>query len=133
LAQLCGFDPTSTRIAQAHAPRVVAWTQRLDDLSGWRADDAQWLSRDAALPALRPLLDEIGASYVPFLFANAATRTAGRDSVECEVRGGVWRQKVFAYQVKCLNWLREQAASLGVRDRAWLAEALAGSGCEALL
>jgi hypothetical protein len=133
LVQLCGFDPTSSRLAQAQAPRVVAWTQRLDDLSGWVADDAQWLDREAALPALRPLLDEIGASYVPFLFANASARTAGREWVECEVRGGRWRQRVFAYQVKCLNWLREHAARLGVKDRAWLAEALAGTGCEALL
>ena len=40
---------------------MVAWVERMEDLSGWRCDDAQWLPRDAALPALlrlRELDDE---------------------------------------------------------------------------
>lgn len=133
LTQLCGFDPGSARLAEREAPRVVAWTARCEELSGWRVDDSQWLDRDAALTALKPLLAEIGGSYVPFLLANAAAREAGNESVECTVQGGRWKQKVFAYQVKCLNALRAQALALAPDDRAWLTRALAGSGCEALL
>lgn len=133
LTQLCLFDPTSARLARETAPRVVAWTERIEDLSGWRADDAQWLDRAAALPALQPLLAEIGATYVPFLLANAAAKTAGQEQVDCMILGTHWQQKVFPYQVKCLNWLRAQAAALTPTDRDGLRAALAGTGCEALL
>jgi glutathione S-transferase len=133
LTQLCAFDPTSVRIAHMRAPRVVAWVARLEDLSGWEADDAQWLARDAARPALGPLLAEIGATYVPFLLANAAARATGQPEVVCTIRGQAWRQKTFPYQAKCLQWLREQHAALSTADRDWVAGALAGSGCESLL
>ena len=133
LTQLCAFDPGSARLAEREAPRVVAWTARCEDLSGWRVDDAQWLDRDTVLATLGPLLAEIGGSYVPFLLANAQARAEGGEWVECAVQGGRWRQKVFAYQVKCLNALRAQAAALDDDDRAWLAQALRGSGCEVLL
>lgn len=133
LSQLCGFDPTSSRLAEREAPRVVAWVERVEDLSGWTVDDAQWLARAAAIAALRPLLEEIGATYVPFLLANAAAKAAGQAQVECTIRGQRWSQDVFGYQAKCLGWLREHFAALAEADRAWLRAALAGSGCEALL
>src|SRR5690606_27410572 len=123
LSPLCALRPGSARLAEREAPRVVAWTVRCEDLSGWRVDDAQWLDRDAALIALTPLLAEIGGGYVPFLLANAEARAAGSEWVECAVQGGRWRQKVFPYQAKCLNALRAQAAALGADDRAWLAQA----------
>ena len=132
LTQLCGFDPTSARIAREQAPRVVAWVERLEDLSGWEVSHAQWLARDAALPALKTLLAEIGTTYAPFLLANAAAKVAGNEQVECMIDGRPWRQKTFAYQAKCLQWLREQHAVLEVRDRDWIAAALADSGCAAL-
>ncbi len=133
LSQLCGFDPTSSRLAEQQAPRVVAWTERIEDLSGWVVGDAQWLQRDAALAALRPLLTEIGASYVPFLLANAAAKQAGSEQVICTIRGERWQQNVFAYQAKCLGWLREHFGRLPETDRGWLRAALYGTGCEALL
>ncbi|MDP9142772.1 MAG: glutathione S-transferase C-terminal domain-containing protein [Pseudomonadota bacterium] len=132
LTQLCGFDPTSSRIAEQQAPRVVAWSERIEDLSGWVVEDAQWLARDAVLAGLRPLLTEIGASYVPFLLANAAAKAAGSNQVECRIRGERWQQPVFAYQAKCLAWLREHFAGLGEADQRWVRSALEGTGCEAL-
>ncbi len=131
--QLCLFDPTSARLARETAPRVVAWTERLEDLSGWRPADAQWLSREAALPGLQPLLARIGATYVPFLPANAAARAAGQATMDCVIEGVRWQQQVFPYQVKCLKWLREQFAGLSADDRHWLHEVLMPSGCIALL
>ena len=131
--QLCHWDPTSRAIACAGAPRVVAWTVRLDDLSGWPAQDTQWLSREAALPALLPLLSEIGETYVPFLLANAAARAEGRDELECRIQGTRWTQKVFPYQVKCLAWLREHFAGLTAADQDWVRTALESTGSGELL
>ena len=131
--QLCHWDPTSREIARETAPRVVAWTARLDDLSGWDAQEAHWLSREAALPALLPLLGEIGETYVPFLLANAAARAAGQEQMECRIQNTRWTQKVFPYQVKCLSWLREHFATLGAADQAWLRDVLRPTGCGELL
>lgn len=130
--QLCQFDPVSTRLATETAPRVVAWTVRLEDLSGWRPEDSQWLTREAALPALQPLLGLIGSTYTPFLLANAAARAAGQATVECVIQGVRWQQQVFPYQVKCLKWLREHFAGLSMDDQRWLQQALAPSGCNLL-
>ncbi len=133
LSQLCLFDPTPSQLARDTAPRVVAWTERLEDLSGWQPDAAQWRAREAALPRLQPLLTRIGASYVPFLLANAAARAAGQATMVCVIQGVRWQQQVFPYQVKCLQWLREHFAGLAAADQQWLQQALAVSGCAALL
>jgi glutathione S-transferase len=133
LAQLCLWDPASARIAHERAPRVVAWTQRLEDLSGWRVDDAQWLTRDVAIAGLMPLLREIGETYIPFLLANAAAKAAGREQVDCVIQGARWQQKMFSYQVKCLAWLREHFAGLATADQAFVRTALDASGCGKLV
>ena len=133
LTQLCLFDPTSMRIAYETAPRVVAWTQRLEDLSGWHTDDSQWLGREEAMNALMPLLKEIGLTYVPFLLANAAAKAAGAENMECEIQGTRWQQKTFPYQAKCLKWLREHFASLTAQGQSWLRAYLESAGCGALL
>lgn len=133
LSQLCLFDPTSAQLARTTAPRVVAWTERLEDLSGWQTRDTQWLDRASALPALLPLLAEIGATYAPFLLANAAARAAGEAEFSCTILGTRWQQTVFPYQVKCLGWLREHFAALAPADQAWLRGVLTPGGCSALL
>lgn len=133
LTQLCQFDPTPVRLTQQLAPRLMAWVVRMEDLSGWQPREGDWLDRDAVLPALRPLLAEIGATHVPFLLANAAARQAGAKEVACQIQGVRWRQQVFPYQVKCLHWLREEYAALPPPDQAWLRRSLEGTGCAALV
>ena len=133
LTQLCQFDPTSARIAAQKAPRVLAWVTRLEDLGGWRVDEGQWLSRGAALPALKPLLTEIAGTYLPFLEANARARAKGKTVVECEIIGGLFRQQTFGYQAKCYQWLREHHARLSAEDQAWLRPHLQASSCDRLL
>jgi glutathione S-transferase len=132
LTQLAGFDPTPRAIALERAPRVVAWLDLVEDLSGLEPSDADWLSRDAAAPALRPLFAEVGRVYAPFLLANADALARRADRVECQIDGQRWVQKPFAYQGKCLSWLREGHAALASGDRAVVDAVLAGSGCEAL-
>ena len=132
LTQLACFDPTSRAIALHTTPRVVAWVDLVDDLSGLEPRETDWVTRDVAVTALRPLLAEIGRVYAPFLLANAAALERGADVVECTIDGRPWRQRPFPYQRKCLQWLREEAEALSPRDRAGARAAIDGTGCETL-
>src|SRR5437867_2255643 len=132
LTQLVGFDPTPAAIALEIAPRVVAWVDVMDDLSGLEPSDADWRSR-ADLPAtLRALLTEIGRVYVPFLRANADALVRGASTVECLIDGRAWVQKPFPYQGKCLGWLRDAHAALAPDDRRAVDALLEGTGCDQL-
>ncbi len=133
LTQLAGFDPTSRAIALETAPRVVAWVDIVEDLSGLEPTTDDWLARDAFAPALRPLLAEVGRVYVPFLLANAAAIARGAELVTCTIDGRRWEQRPFPYQAKCLAWLRASFAALAPPDRAAAAAVLDGTGCEALV
>jgi glutathione S-transferase len=132
LTQLCDFDPTPSAIALDLAPRVVAWVNFMDDLSGLEPTDEDWLRRDAVPRTLVALLEEIGRVYVPFLLANADAIARGADTVSCTIDGRPWTQKPFPYQARCLSWLREEYAALGAADRRHADAILAGSGCERL-
>ena len=46
LTQLARFDPTPMAIALATAPRVFAWTEVMDDLSGVEPGAFDWVSRE---------------------------------------------------------------------------------------
>jgi glutathione S-transferase len=132
LTQLVGFDPTPQAVALAIAPRVVAWVQIVEDLSGLEPREEDWTKRSAIAPTLRALLAEIGRVYVPFLLANARAIARGDERVECVIDGRPWVQQPFPYQGKCLGWLRDERAGLGADDRRELDRVLAGTGCEAL-
>jgi len=132
LTQLTGFDPTPSAIAHALAPRVVAWVNLVEELSGLEPTENDWMKRDAVPDTLRALLAEVGRVYVPFLLANAAAIARGADSVECTIDGKAWTQKPFPYQAKCLGWLREEYTALSPADRRDADALLAGSNCEPL-
>ncbi len=132
LTQLAGFDPTPRAEALALAPRVFAWVDVVEDLSGLEPKDDAWISRDAITPALRALFGEVGRFYAPFLLANAEALAARRERVECTIDGRPWVQQPFPYQGKCLQWLREGHAALAPSDRRAVDAVLAGTGCEAL-
>lgn len=132
LTQLAGFDPTPRAIALDAAPRVVAWVDWVDDLSGIEVGDGDWTGRDAIPATLRALLAEVGRVYVPFLLANADALGRGSDQVTCTIDGARWTQKPFPYQAKCLASLRQAHAALAPADRAAVDAALQGTGCDAL-
>ncbi len=133
LTQLAGFDPTPRAIALEIAPRVSAWVDIVEDLSGLTPSNDGWLARDDAASALRPLLAEIGRVHVPFLLANADALARGAERVECTIDEQPWVQKPFPYQGKCLGWLREDAQRLGAGDRAFVETLLDGTGCEPVI
>ena len=132
LTQLAAFDPTPMAVTLKVAPRVYAWVDRVEDLSGLEPTGDDWIHRD--LPAtLRALLGEVGRVYAPFLLANAKALASGAERVECEIDGRSWVQRPFPYQGKCLMWLRERYAALSAGDRSAVDGLLAGTGCEVLL
>ena len=132
LTQLAGFDPTPSAIALELAPRIVAWVDLVDDLSGLEPTDADWRMREDVPETLRALLGEIGRVYVPFLLANAGAIARRAAEVECTIDGRRWVQRPFPYQAKCLQWLREGHAALAPADRQAVDRILGGTGCERL-
>ncbi len=132
LTQLALFDPTPMALTMREAPRVVAWTQVLDDLSGLQVGPDSLETPESLADPVRELFAEIGRVYAPFLLANAGAIESGADQVRCEIDNAPWTQQPFPYQAKCLAVLRSHYASLEDRDRTRVDRVLEGSGCEAL-
>jgi glutathione S-transferase len=132
LSQLALFDPTSSAVAVAEAPRVIAWLHHAEDLGSLEVSEASWTPREELGKTIRALLSEVGRIYAPFLLANAAALERGQKQVECQLDGRPWVQRSFPYQGKCLGWLREDRAALSPDDRAAVDRMLEGTGCEAL-
>ena len=130
LTQLAQVDPTPARLLEQKSPRLRAWIDRAEDLSG--LNDGQWLNRASITEHLGELLREIGLVYVPFLVANANAMANGQRDFFAVIDGQPWKQPVFPYQVKCLESLRSTIQSLSKEDRRSLREVLDGTGCEVL-
>jgi len=130
LTQLGVIDPTPARLLERHSPRLRAWLDRVEDLSGHT--DAPWLSRSAITNHVGELLGEIGRVYAPFLIANAQAAMRGQPTFETTLDGQRWQQAVFPYQVKCLEILRQERLALAPDVREALDDVLAGTGCEQL-
>ena len=45
----------------------------------------------------------------------------------------VWEQKTFPYQVKCLDWIRDEFTNLEEDDKTKVLNFLTETGCEKLL
>ncbi|MEO1169317.1 MAG: glutathione S-transferase C-terminal domain-containing protein [Pseudomonadota bacterium] len=133
LTQLTIVDPTPAALAAEKSPRVRAWIDRIDDLSGLDVQADDWMDIEASHAALLPLLTEIGRVYAPFLLANAQAVMADTDDFETEIDGRPWSQPTFPYQAKCLQWIREAFAALSDEDQVRTRAILDGTGCEPLL
>tara|TARA_R110002094_G_scaffold62886_9_gene73231 strand:+ start:3698 stop:4723 length:1026 start_codon:yes stop_codon:yes gene_type:complete len=132
LTQLAIVEPTSAAITVARSPRVRAWIDLMDDLSGLEPKDDDWFGAGEAREALAPLLAEIGRVYAPFLRANAEAIMAGEKQFETEIDGRAWMQPSFPYQAKCLKWLREGYEGLSGNERGSFDALISGTGCETL-
>ncbi len=132
LLQLGTVEPTSAEVMAARSPRVRAWLDRVEDLSGLRPADDDWFAPGEAGEALAPLLAEIGRVYAPFLVANAAAAATGAARFDAEIDGRAWAQATFPYQAKCLAALRAAYADLEAGAQQTVDGLIRGSGCEAL-
>ena len=119
-------------LTMARAPRVYAWVEVTEDLSGLEPKDGDWLDPANIPSTIVALLKEFGRVYVPALLANAAAIAKGADTFETEIDGKPWKQQTFPYQAKCLQWLRNAYADLNAVDRASVDKILGGTGCAVL-
>jgi len=133
LSQLVKFDPTPRKICHDLAPRVVAWVEVIDDLSGLSLDSKQWTSIEASPKTLRNIFEEFGMMYAPLLIENAKAVEDQKTDWKTEVKGAEWRQKTFSYQAKCLNWIREEYALLNEDEKKKVKSFLEGTNCEQIL
>jgi len=133
LTQLAKFDPTPAQLCLREAPRVHAWTDLVDDLSGTPAAEDAWMRPEDAGLVLGELLAEVGRVYVPALLANARALQAGDREMTTTIDGKPWTQPTFPYQGKCLQWIREQFRTLSPARQAEVGKLLAGTGCEPLI
>lgn len=133
LTQLAKFDPTPMKLCLENAPRVHAWTDIVDDLSGQRAVDDDWISVDDIRAHLGDLLMEVGRVYIPALLANSAAMDAGQEQMDTTIDSQPWTQPVFPYQAKCLQALRQRYFSLNPAERESVDQVLDGTGCDAFI
>lgn len=132
LTQLGIIEPTSADVMSRHSPRVRAWLDLMEDLSGLDISEEDWFTPAEARDALAPLLGEIGRVYAPFLLANASAAQAGDANWESEIDGRPWTQPTFPYQAKCLMALRAAHANLPENLKAPVDTALVEAGCSIL-
>lgn len=128
LTCLALFDPTPQAIILDLAPRVYAWVEVVEDLSGYMVSDEDWLDIDNPPDTLKAILSEVGRIYAPYLIGNAKSVMEKANKLEMVLDGRPWEQNPFTYQAKCLQWLRDAYAALSDKDRARVDSVLEGTG-----
>ncbi len=104
------LDPVPLELIRQRAPAVFEWVARLWNtrLSDCRGDWGQGIPDD-----LGPLLDDIGAVYLPYLCANVEAVAAGRRRFDVAVGGVAYRGARYSrYRVWCLQELRSHYHAL---------------------
>ncbi len=159
LTQLVGFDPKPRNIAIKQSPRTVAWVNIMSDLSGlhdkggigeffginsdngdkpleinyFDSNDSGWNELNDIPLSLKEMFNEIGRVYIPCLLANAEAHEDGNEVWETQIDSSIWKQKTFPYQVKCLNWIKDEFNKLSGSDKNLVKDYLKGTGCNKIL
>ncbi len=133
LTQLTHVDPTPSALTLKRSPRIYAWVDVMEDLSGLETREEDWLTRETLPETLKALLALAGRVYLPLLIANAAAIDGGKAQMETEIDGARWVQDVNPYQAKCLLMLRRAFGDLSEGDRGVVAALLEETGWEGLL
>lgn len=133
LTQLAQTDPTCRDLTLEVAPRVFAWCDNVEDLSGIEPEDNDWMQSEDIPKTLGEIFKEIGRTYAPFLLANAKAVSEGREEWESKIDDKLWKQMPFVYQAKCLTWIREEFGNLNEAHKTKVLQLLEGSGCEVLI
>ena len=130
LTQLGIIDPTSAQLLINASPRLRAWLDRVEDLSGHVGSG--WIRRELVRSHVGELLNEIGRTYAPFLIANAQAIAEGKRELEATIDDKRWIQPAFPYQVKCMQALQLERQKMTKNGQEALNQVLAGTGCEVL-
>lgn len=124
-------DPTASDIMRLRAPEVFAWQARL-----WNARGS---TTAGVLPQtvpddVRPLLNDVGAAYLPYLNDNALAWQAGQERFDPVVEGVQYRDvPVSQYRVWCLEQLQKRAREVTPPHQTPLKNLLEACGCHAPL
>jgi len=100
-----GVDPTASLIIRETAPAVYEWIARLWNAKHSQLKDKKWLT---GIPEdWSPLLDDMGAAYVPYLCANADAYQEGNKRFNATIDGVEYRKaRTSHYRVGCLERLQ---------------------------
>jgi len=111
-----GLDPTPSAIMRARAPGVWEWVARL-----WNARASRTRGMlSSGIPAeWSPILDAIGAAYLPYLCANAEAWKAKQRRFDVVIQGTSYESlPTSRYRVWCLERLRVHFNALADAPRA---------------
>lgn len=126
LAQLLS-DPTPGAILRAQAPNLVAWIGRMETPKVEGDFTSLALLRGALVDLLR---EEISASYLAWMAANARAVQRDAASVNIEIAGERFSQKPQRYAAKAFAELQRKLAAVDDPD---LAALLEETGCSVFL
>ena len=129
LSSLIGFDPTSRALAHEISPRVVAWQDLMEDLSGLKPNESDWINFKDAEQNLSSLFQEVGKVYLPALLANSHAISQEEKTWTAEIDGAKWEQRSFPYQAKCLQWINNEFQKLNESDQKQIKQFLIKTGC----
>lgn len=104
------LDPVPLELIRQQAPGVLEWVARLWNT---RLSDCTGQLVDGIPDDLGPLLDSIGAAYLPYLCANVDAVAAGNERFDAEIDGVLYRGARYSrYRVWCLQELRDHYEAL---------------------
>jgi len=121
------LDPVPLEILRNRAPAVLEWVARLWNCN---AEDygSDWSGAD--LNRLAPLLESVGASYLPYLNANANAIGADERRFDVQINGAFYKgARVSQYRVWCLQELRNHFDAVPSDQQLKLKTLLETHGC----
>ena len=133
MTQLLGFDPTSRSLALDLSPRSLAWVDIMEDLSGLDIKSKNFVAIEKLPKTFFSIFEEISRGYVPAMIANSKAYNNGEEIWKTNIDDEIWEQKTFPYQVKCLDWIRDEFTNLEEDDKTKVLNFLTETGCEKLL
>ncbi len=119
----CSTDPSAGTMMRAVAPNVLSWAVQMLDPKAEGALET-W---DDLAPTLKPILKEIGQTFLPWTAANAQALAAGQETFSVMLRSTEYSQGTQKYHARSFRVLRERYAK--VEEKAALDSILEEAGC----
>ncbi len=122
-----GLDPTPAAIMRTVAPGVWEWVARVWNA---RASRTRGGLASGVPESWGPILDDVGAAYLPHLCANAEAWKAKRRRFDVAVQDTTYRDlRTSQYRVWCLERLRTHFGALAEAPRQQARALLEQHGC----